>query len=73
MYSCFSWNIDKRMIMILKILSRISACIVFSLLLTIFSACYQAHSDDDLRTVPVTNNPHVVPQSANSRMTAFGY
>jgi len=27
--------------------------------------CYQIHSDDDLRTVPVTNNPNVVP-SRNS-------
>lgn len=25
------------------------------------SGCYQIHSDDDLRAVPVTNNPHVVP------------
>ncbi|GEM_PF-933740 len=23
--------------------------------------CYQVHSDDDLRTVPVTNNPNIVP------------
>lgn len=26
--------------------------------------CYQIHSDDDLRTIPVTNNPHVVPKSS---------
>jgi hypothetical protein len=26
------------------------------------SGCYQLHSDDDLRTVPVTNNPNVVPK-----------
>jgi len=25
------------------------------------SSCYQVHADDDLRTVPVTNNPHIVP------------
>ena len=25
------------------------------------SGCYQIHSDDDLRTVPVTNNPNIVP------------
>ncbi|MBS3904540.1 MAG: hypothetical protein KGZ39_04365 [Simkania sp.] len=23
------------------------------------SGCYQIHSDDDLRAVPTTNNPHV--------------
>jgi hypothetical protein len=26
------------------------------------SGCYQMHSDDDLRTVPVTNNPNIIPQ-----------
>lgn len=34
------------------------------LLLTFFllTGCFQAYnSDDDLRAVPVTNNPHVVP------------
>lgn len=25
------------------------------------AGCYQVHSDDDLRTVPVTNNPNIVP------------
>jgi hypothetical protein len=25
------------------------------------AGCYQIHSDDDLRTVPVTNNPNIVP------------
>ena len=29
--------------------------------LQIFMAgCYQSHSDDDLRTVPATNNPHII-------------
>ena len=23
--------------------------------------CYQVHSDDDLRTIPVTNNPNIIP------------
>jgi hypothetical protein len=27
------------------------------------SGCYQMHSDDDLRTVPVTNNPNIIPQN----------
>ena len=37
---------------------------LFSLLLVVavsLAGCYQIHSDDDLRTVPVTNNPNVVP------------
>lgn len=37
------------------------------------SGCYQAHSDDDLREVPVTNNPNIVPGASNSKFTSFGY
>lgn len=29
----------------------------------ILSGCYQAHSDDNLRTVPVTNNPLLIQDS----------
>jgi len=39
----------------------------------LLTSCYQAHSDDDLRTVPVTNNPHIVPGSGSPNMSAFGY
>ncbi len=35
--------------------------------LSCLSSCYQIHSDDDLRTIPVTNNPNIVPQNS-SRM-----
>ncbi len=35
------------------------------------SGCYQIHSDDDLRTVPVTNNPNIVPQM-NGRVPGVG-
>ena len=35
------------------------------------SSCYQIHSDDDLRTVPVTNNPNIVPQ-AGGRIPGAG-
>ncbi len=40
-------------------------CKFFYLLFLIIavSGCYQIHSDDDLRAVPVTNNPNIVPQS----------
>ena len=28
----------------------------------VLAGCFQAHNqDDDLRTVPVTNNPHIIP------------
>ncbi|MBY0529447.1 MAG: hypothetical protein K2P51_04575 [Rhabdochlamydiaceae bacterium] len=37
------------------------------LALSCLASCYQIHSDDDLRTIPVTNNPNIVPQN-NSRM-----
>jgi hypothetical protein len=33
-----------------------------SLSLLSLTSCFQTHTDDDdLRTVPVTNNPHIVP------------
>lgn len=36
------------------------------------SSCYQVHSDDDLRGVPVTNNPNIVPNhGAMGRFTAM--
>jgi hypothetical protein len=39
---------------------KIKAGVVFVILLAT-SGCYQMHSDDDLRSVPVTNNPNIVP------------
>lgn len=45
------------------------------LALASLSGCYQVSSSDaDLRTVPVTNNPHVIqdPNRTNS-MTSMGY
>lgn len=35
--------------------------LVIALISLVVSSCYQMHSDDDLRAVPVTNNPNVVP------------
>ena len=45
---------------------------VFVLVLAALSltGCYQAHSDDDLRTVPVTNNPNIVPRQGNNFSSA---
>lgn len=40
--------------------------VLFALLSFALSGCYQAHSDDDLRAVPVTNNPHLLPSSAHT-------
>jgi len=34
--------------------------------LAALGGCYQIHSDDDLRTIPVTNNPNVVPQQGQT-------
>ncbi len=31
------------------------------------SGCYQAHSDDDLHTVPTTNNPHIIGSNSPVR------
>jgi hypothetical protein len=32
------------------------------------TGCYQVHSDDDLRTIPVTNNPNIVPGGGGPRL-----
>ncbi len=38
----------------------------FFLTLLILTGCFQTYNpDDDLRTVPVTNNPYVVPSHGN--------
>lgn len=34
--------------------------------ITCFSSCYKMSSDEDLRTVPVTNNPTIVPNRGGS-------
>ncbi len=44
---------------------------VFILLcsLLVLAGCYQMHSDDDdLRTIPVTNNPNILPSQGGMRM-----
>jgi hypothetical protein len=52
------------------IVRLVSAAFLSGVFLT---GCYQAHSDDDLRTVPVTNNPHIVPSSGHQPFSGFGY
>lgn len=42
---------------------------IFLLSLIGLAGCYQIHSDDDLRDVPVTNNPNLVP--ATDPMSRF--
>lgn len=46
-----------------------SKIVSFLLLALIAAGCYQIHSDDDLRTIPVTNNPNIVPQQGQ-RLTS---
>ena len=44
------------------------------ILLSLLASCYQIHSDDDLRTVPTTNNPHLIQDSNKGGMPpAIGY
>ena len=31
------------------------------------TGCYQIHSDDDLRTVPTTNNPDLIPANLRNQ------
>lgn len=36
-------------------------------LLIVLTGCFQAYSEEDeLRTIPVTNNPHVVPNHSSA-------
>ncbi|MBS0651317.1 MAG: hypothetical protein JSR93_09160 [Verrucomicrobia bacterium] len=46
------------------ILNRTAALVLMVAVLCGATSCYQIHSDDDLRTIPVTNNPNVVPKSS---------
>jgi len=40
---------------------KFSLAAVFALVALSLTGCYQMHSDDDLRTIPVTNNPNIIP------------
>jgi len=40
---------------------QISLLFLLTIAVAGLSGCYQIHSDDDLRTIPVTNNPTIVP------------
>lgn len=33
------------------------------------TGCYQIHSDDDLRSVPVTNNPTLIPRTLSEQVS----
>lgn len=39
----------------------------------LFCGCYQAHSDDDLRGVPVTNNPNIIPFNQTAQGPGLPY
>lgn len=40
--------------------------LIFVLAAALFSSCFQAHSDDSLRLVPTTNNPHIIQDSSKT-------
>jgi len=42
------------------------------LILLVLNGCYQIRSDDDLRTVPTTNNPNLINESKSSS-PSIGY
>lgn len=48
----------------LHLVNRMKFIFVFGILLLGLCSCYQMRSDD-LSTVPVTNNPTIVPQHGN--------
>jgi hypothetical protein len=43
------------------LVKKISLLFLLMLGVAGLASCYQIHSDDDLRTIPVTNNPNIVP------------
>lgn len=45
------------------------------LIIGLLAGCYQASSngDDDLRAVPVTNNPNIVPERGMGPMQGMPY
>jgi hypothetical protein len=48
--------------------------LLFLGLALILAGCYQAHSDDDLRTVPTTNNHRYIQDSnRNTGLPGVGY
>ncbi|MCB1106638.1 MAG: hypothetical protein KDK76_00910 [Chlamydiia bacterium] len=49
--------------------------LLFFGLVVLVSGCYQAGSngDDDLRAVPVTNNPNIVPDRGMGPMQSMPY
>ncbi len=46
---------------------------LFLLLALVLSGCYQAHSDDGLRTVPTTNNPNVIQDAKRSSLPGSAF
>lgn len=50
-----------------KLVAAISFCAL------LLSGCYQDSQDASLSTVPVTNNPRIVPSAGNSQFSAMGF
>jgi hypothetical protein len=51
------------------------AILTLCLLMCMAAGCYQIHAEDDLRTVPITNNPHNVSElnRGGDTVPALGY
>ncbi len=45
---------------------------ILALVFLACAGCFQAEEDDILRTVPVTNNPHIVPGHGSSGVPGLG-
>jgi hypothetical protein len=54
----------------MNLMKFFTVTVLFSLVLCLMG-CYQAHSDDALRTIPTTNNPNIVPRSQSMGMPAI--
>jgi hypothetical protein len=51
---------------------KLFLCFIAVVMLFFMGGCYQIHSDDDLRTVPTTNNPHLI-NDVRSGAPGIGY
>ena len=52
-------------------MSKIALVLLIALAGVGLTGCYQVHSDDDLRTVPVTNNPNIILSEAKAAFHAY--
>jgi hypothetical protein len=59
--------------MFLRSLKLLGSILILVVIAACGFGCYSAQEDDGLRTVPVTNNPRIIPNSGGGPLSGFGY